>query len=88
MDYLTSRYKYISIIILVISIPLAYFAAIQKHNNQLDVYFEEDNPDYRLYKRFQETYGNEEMAMIVFRENDILSNENIRIVRDISNPAA
>ncbi|MDY6934793.1 MAG: MMPL family transporter [Spirochaetota bacterium] len=85
IEIIISRYKHILLGILIITIPLFYYFLQQKHVNQIDIYFDEDSPELLFYKRFQETYGNEELLAIAFSEEDIFTKANIDIIRSITN---
>ena len=84
IEFIIGNYKKILISILIIAIPMGYYTAIQKHVNQIDIYFEKDNPGLKFYKEFQKKYGNEEYCAIVFKQCDIFTNKNIEIIRKMS----
>ncbi len=84
IDFIIKHYKYVLTAILLLTIPFVYFYANQKTFNHIDIFFEKDDPDIQLYKKFQKTYGNEEMGVIVLNDDNIFTNENIDIIRKIS----
>lgn len=71
------------LLIAIISLPLAYFFSRQAHNNHVEVFFEPDDPRYVTYLEFQETYGNEEFAVIAL-EGEIFRNDGLQIIRRMS----
>lgn len=83
-DYVISHYKIVLAIVIILSVPLAVSFARQKFHNHVDIYFDAEDPDLLFYKRFQKTYGNEELGVIVFKCDDIFTPKNLAIVRDIS----
>jgi len=51
-------------------------------NNTVDMYFEKDDPLVQVYDNFRETFGNEEAAVILFKDDNIFSNEKLKIIRE------
>ena len=84
INIIISKYKYILIAIIIISIPAGYYFSQQKHLNQIDVYFDEDDREIILYNKFQETYGNEEFIIIAFKAKNIFTKKNIQIIRKLT----
>ncbi|HOO70980.1 MAG TPA: efflux RND transporter permease subunit [Spirochaetota bacterium] len=87
IDFIIKRYRFCLVIILLISVPLGYYTLEHRFFNHIDIFFNQDDPDLLYYKRFQERYGNEELAVIVFRQKNIFTAENIDIIRRISDSA-
>ena len=85
INIITERYKSIIIIILVLSLPFTYFFIHQKHFNDIEIYFDEDDPDLKAYKDFQKKYGNEEQLIIVLKDETIFTKKNIDLIKKISN---
>ncbi len=83
-DFITAKYKIVLAVILLLTIPMGYFFTKQGFFNHVDIYFDANDPDLLFYKRFQKTYGNEEMAVIVFKTEDMFTAGNLGIIRDIS----
>ncbi len=84
IDVMIEKYKLFFVIIMLFTLPLGYYYTQQTTLNHIDVFFEKDDPDLNFYKKFQETYGNEEMGVIVFKDKSIFSLQNIEIIRKIS----
>lgn len=84
IDVIINKYKLVLAGILIITLPFGYFFAKQTTLNHIDIFFEKDDPDLLFYKKFQETYGNDEMGVIVFKDDTIFSIQNIDIIRKIS----
>ncbi len=84
IDLIIKRSRYILAAILLISLPMLYASIHQKFFNHVDIFFEENDPDILFYKNFQKTYGNEELAVILFTERDIFTRENIELIRKMT----
>ena len=84
VNFILGRYKYILTVILLITIPMTFYFFQQEQNNQIDTFIEEDEPNFLIYKKFRETYGNEDVGVIVFKEDNIFTKENIDIIRRLS----
>ncbi len=84
INFIIRNYKFVLIVILLVSIPFVYFNTKQKFDHQIEIFFEKDDPDLNYYKKFRKAYGNEEMGIIVFKDKNIFTNENIDIIRKIS----
>ena len=84
IDFVVKHYKAVLLIILFFSLPFIYFYSQQKYLSNIEVYFENDEPDVEYYKTFQRTFGNEEIISIVFTSNDIFTIENLQRIRKIT----
>ncbi|MFO7560165.1 MAG: efflux RND transporter permease subunit [Desulfobacterales bacterium] len=71
------------LLIMIVSLPLAYFFSRQTHNNHVEIFFQPDDPRYAAYREFQETYGNEEFAVIAI-QGDIFRNKTLHIIRKMT----
>lgn len=80
-----SRHRLILVVIVLVTIPMTYFFTRQTYENNLDIYFEKDDPNLVDYKSFQAQYGNDEMVFIVFKKEAIFTNDNVALVGDLSN---
>ncbi len=87
IDLIIDKYKIVLVLVCLMSIPFAYCYLNQEIFNHIDVFFEKDDPDLQFYKRFQKTYGNEESGVIVFKDENIFTRENIELIRRISEMA-
>jgi len=83
-DFITAKYKLVLAVILLLTVPMGYFFTKQKFFNHVDIYFDKNDPDLNFYKRFQQVYGNEEMAVIVFKTGDIFTAKTLGVILDIS----
>jgi predicted RND superfamily exporter protein len=81
IDLIIKRSRYVLAAILLITVPMLYSSVQQKFFNHVDIFFEENDPDILFYKKFQKTYGNEELAVILFTDRDIFTAENIELIR-------
>jgi predicted RND superfamily exporter protein len=84
IDLIIKGSRYMLAAILLISLPMLYSSLHQKFFNHVDIFFEENDPDILFYKKFQKTYGNEELAVILFTERDIFTMENIELIRKMT----
>ncbi len=83
-DVIIRKYKYIMVLLVLLSLPLGYYFTQQKFFNHIDIFFEKDDPNLAFYKNFQKKYGNEEMAVILFKDKDVFTERNMEIIRKIS----
>ena len=81
IELIVKRSRYVLAAILLISLPMLYSSLQQKFFNHVDIFFEENDPDILFYKKFQKTYGNEELAVILFTDRNIFTRENIELIR-------
>ncbi len=85
IDFIIENNKWVIGIIILITIPLAYYSNTrQEFNNSLFIFFDKDDPDIKVYRDLQEMYGNDQFAAIIFKDENIFSNEIITIIRKIS----
>ncbi len=84
IDLIIRRYKYVLIALLLISIPFGFFFLKQDFKDTIDIYFDKDDPELKYFRQFQDMYGNEERAIIAFKDKDIFTNENFELIRKIS----
>ncbi len=84
IDFILRRYKLVLIVVLLVTLPLTYFYTKQEFNNNVDIFFDRDDQDMQDYMSFREMYGNEELALIIFKDDNIFSNKNLEIIRKIS----
>ncbi|MBU0992653.1 MAG: MMPL family transporter [Proteobacteria bacterium] len=82
--YILSKHRLILLSIIILTIPMTYFFSRQTYENNLDIYFEKDDPDLLAYKKFQVQYGNDEMIFIVFKKENIFTIKNVALVRELS----
>lgn len=87
IDFIVKRYLLIGICVLILTAPFAYFYLQQEFFTHISIYFDKDDPDIQYYEEFQEKYGNDEVAAIVFKDKDIFTPENIAVIRAISDMA-
>ncbi|MDY6933001.1 MAG: hypothetical protein SVZ03_02105 [Spirochaetota bacterium] len=80
------QYNYIIILLIaMLTTFLSYYFTKQEQNNNYDVFFENDDPAIQLYQKFKKTYGNGDLVAIVFKEDNIFTKDNIKIIRKITN---
>ncbi len=82
--FVIKRHKIVLAVFLTLSLPMLYFYTQQRHENHVEIYFDENHPDLLYYHEFQKKYGNEEFIMVVFEKPDIFTQEDIELVRDLT----
>ncbi len=87
IDLIIKKYRLVLAVIIIIALPLGYFSTQIGLNNNVEVFFNDDDPSIIIYKNFQKKYGNEEMVLLLFKDDNIFSNEVIEIIRKISTMA-
>ncbi len=56
----------------------------QSHNNHIEIFFEDDDPLFTAYEKFQETYGNEEYGIIALESESVFSNQSFAAIRALT----
>ncbi len=56
----------------------------QSHNNHIEIFFEDDDPLYKAYETFQETYSNEEYGVIALESESLFSNPDLDAIRRLT----
>ncbi len=84
IDFVTTRSKWVVIAVLLASLPFVYLYTQQRFQNDLYVFFSQDDPEMKAYRAFQEQYGNDEVALIIVSDANIFSEKTIGIVKSIS----
>ncbi len=84
LETITRRHRFTLIIILFLTLPMMWFYANQKYFNNIDIYFDKNDPDILFYKHFQQTYGNEELAVIAFKDKNLFSQKVLTTIDAIS----
>ena len=83
INFVQNRPRITLLLVFIVSLPLAYFFIQQTHNNHVEIFFQPDDPLYVAYREFQETYGNEEFAVIAI-QGDIFQNKSLQIIRKMT----
>ncbi len=84
LEKITGHYRITLAMVIILTLPLAWFYAHQKYFNSIDIYFEKNDPDILFYRQFQQIYGNEELAVIAFRNENLFSKEVLSTIDSIS----
>ena len=82
---ISKKYKSFLAAIILLTIPLIYFSTKFEINNQIDIFFEEDDRVLIDYKKFRKTYGNDELIVIFIKNEDIFTKNNIALIRNLTN---
>jgi predicted RND superfamily exporter protein len=72
----------VSVLLLGITVLFGWFASQAKFNNTLETYFFKD--DLKEYDLFLEQFGTDEIIAVAFRDGDIFSTGNLRLIDTIS----
>jgi len=83
INFVQNRPRITLLLVFIVSLPLAYYFIQQTHNNHVEIFFQPDDPLYVAYREFQETYGNEEFAVIAI-QGDIFRNKGLQIIRQMT----
>jgi len=78
------HFKITLIIIAGFTLFFTYQYFQQTHNNHIEIFFEDDDPLYMAYEKFQESYGNEEYGIIALKSNDLFSNKSFAVIRALT----
>jgi predicted RND superfamily exporter protein len=87
IDFILKKYLYIIIFFALISIPAGLLCIQQRFFNNLEIFFDHNDPDLREYERLLKTFGSEEVIAIVLSAEDIFTAENLDIIKKISTMA-
>jgi len=79
-EYVILKRKALLMLFLVLAIPASYYTLQQKHDNNLDVFFDKSDHEWVKYKEFQEIYGNEEVVVIVIHHENVFSKPVLEII--------
>jgi len=84
IDTVITHAKLTLAVILLITVFFTYWFAQQAHNNHIEIFFEDDDPLFVAYQKFQDTYGNEEYGIIALESDSLFSNEKIKKIRELT----
>ncbi|MFA6011267.1 MAG: MMPL family transporter [Desulfobacteraceae bacterium] len=84
IDRLISNHKPVLIVLLLITIPFVYYFSKQTYFNHINVFFPKGDPEIKYYEAFQDKFGNDDVAAIVFKTDDIFTAGNIELIRNIT----
>jgi predicted RND superfamily exporter protein len=69
---------------LIISLPFLLFLPHIKTVENVDYFTLEGDPDVPYYANFKKVFGNDEFFLIAFKDEDIFTEENLSLIKDIS----
>ncbi len=84
IDRLISNHKPVLIVLVLITIPFVYYFSKQTYFNHINVFFPKGDPEIKYYEAFQDKFGNDDVAAIVFKTDDIFTAGNIELIRNIT----
>ncbi len=79
-----SHFKITLAVIAVVTLFFTYQYFQQTHNNHIEIFFEDDDPLFAAYEKFQNTYGNEEYGVIALESRDLFSNASFAVIRELT----
>lgn len=82
--WVTRHYKLTLFAVFMISAVMGLYYLNQRQDNNIGVFFEENDIIYREYKDFVDEYGSEEFVVLAFKENDFFTNPVIDLTRKLS----
>ena len=84
IERLLAHHKTILVVLVLLTVPFVYFYSKQTYFNHINVFFPKDDPEIAYYEAFQDKFGNDEVAAVVFRADDIFTEKNIRLIRRLT----
>lgn len=78
------HFKITLAVIAVFTLFFTYQYFRQTHNNHIEIFFEDDDPLFAAYEKFQNTYGNEEYGVIALKSRDLFSNAGFAVIRELT----
>jgi len=65
-------------------LPFLYFLPQVKTVDNVDYFTPDDDPDMVFYRQFKEIFGNDEFFIIAFKNDNVFTENNLMIIREIS----
>lgn len=84
IERLLTHYKTILTLLVLLTVPFGYFYSKQTYFNHINVFFPKDDPEIAYYEAFQDKFGNDEVAAVVFKTDDIFTEKNIGLIRRLT----
>lgn len=84
IDVIFKHYKRMGVVLIVATLPFVYFYTQQQFYNHVSMYFEKQDPALTYYNQFREKFGNDEVAAVVFRDDNIFTRENLALIREMT----
>ena len=84
IDRLISHHKTLLIVLLFLTLPFLYYFSKQTYFNHINVFFPKGDREIQYYEAFQDKFGNDEVAAIVFKTEDIFTAKNVELIRRIT----
>ena len=75
-------------VVFFISTVFMVFFVQQEHDNNIGVFFNDDDPVYQLYQDFVDEYGSEEFVMVAMRDDHLFAPETIELIRALTDGIA
>ena len=80
-----TRHRFLFFFISILfSLPFLFNLPHVKTVDNVDYFTLENDPDIRFYSEFKEVFGNDEFFIIAFRRDDIFSQENLSLLKEIT----
>ena len=79
-----SHFRITLAIIAVFTLFFTYEYFQQAHNNHIEIFFEDDDPLFAAYEKFQDTYGNEGYGVIALESPSLFSNTAFAVIRKLT----
>lgn len=84
IDAVTKHYRLTLFVTLIITIFMASFFIKQDQDNNIGVFFEDNDPIYKRYSDFIEEYGSEEFVLLAFKGENIFTPFIIGLTRELT----
>ena len=83
-DSITKHPLLFLIAALIFAAPFIAFLPSVKTVNNIDYFTLENDPDIEFYNEFKEIFGNDEFFVIAFEKDDIFTNKNLTLIKNIT----
>ncbi len=84
IERLLAHYKTVLAVLFVLTVPFVYFYSKQTYFNHINVFFPKGDPEIAYYEAFQDKFGNDEVAAVVFKTDDVFTEKNIDLIRRLT----
>lgn len=84
IDFIIRFYKRVGLILLLATLPFAYYYTQQHFYSHVSMFFDKRDPAITYYNQFQKKFGNDEVAAIVFQSGNIFTKENIELIKKMT----
>jgi len=84
VSFITRHHKLSLTISILVALIFCSFAPFVQTVNNVDYFRLKDHPDQKFYESFQEIFGNDEFFVIAFQKEDIFTQQNLALLKNIT----